>query len=198
MRDREAAWAASALGTGEAEQETLAEDANGGIVRRSRRTLTAPLVPARVLENFGVGDAILSAAATVTGGERRLERFRVALPGNASPGSSRSATWAARMLGVSAGVLVAVLVVGAGLLHSPHPGLAGSTDDPNMGVARLTCEPFACREVGNNTNSLGSEHASQPRRHPGFSSTEVARRQHRAPGRVPARAARWPEIARVA
>ncbi len=138
MRDREAAWAASALGTGAAEQETLSEDADGGIVRRSRRTFTAPLVPARVLENFGVGDAILSAAATITGGERRLERFRVALPGNAASGSSRSSAWRSRLCAASAGVLVATLVVGVGLLNPGRPGSARLMGSPNIGVAQRT------------------------------------------------------------
>jgi hypothetical protein len=55
MCDHEAAWAASAPGSGEAEQEKLLEDAEGGSVRRSRRTLTVPVVPTRVLENFCIG-----------------------------------------------------------------------------------------------------------------------------------------------
>ena len=115
MRDREASWAASALGSGEAEQEMLSEDVDGEFVRRSRRTLTAPLVPARVLEGFGVGDAMLSVAATATGGARRLERFRVALPGHAA----RSPSIRATLLAVSASVLVAALVLATGLLNRP-------------------------------------------------------------------------------
>jgi len=138
MRDHEAAWAASALGSGEAQQETVSEDADGGSVRRSRRTLTVPLVPARVLENFGTGDAILSAAATVTGGERRLERFRVALPNSASQQPSGSAAWRARAFGVGAGALIAALVVGVGLANSTPREFAQSTQIPNTGVARLT------------------------------------------------------------
>jgi hypothetical protein len=113
MRDREASWAASALGSGEADQETLSEDVNGDVVRRSRRTLTAPLVPARVLEAFGVGDAMLSVAATATGGERRLERFRVALPG----GGARSSPVGATVLAVSACVLAPALVLATGFLN---------------------------------------------------------------------------------
>ena len=137
MRDHEAAWAASALGSGEAEQETLSEDAEGGSVRRSRRTLTAPLVPARVLENFGIGDAILSAAATVTGGERRLERFRVALPNVASRNSSGSAAWRAKAFVVSAGALTSALVVVVGSINPPLRGFTQPTQISNTGVAQL-------------------------------------------------------------
>jgi hypothetical protein len=135
MSDREASWAASALGSGEAEQETLSEDASGSFVRRSRRTFTAPLVPARVLENFGVGDAILSAAATVTGRERRLERFRVALPGPPRRGTSRSARAAARVLAVSMGALVAALVLVLGVLNPTFRGFTHSNQVPS--TARL-------------------------------------------------------------
>jgi hypothetical protein len=133
MRDREAAWAASALGSGEAEQETLSEDADGGIVRRSRRTWTVPLAPAHVLENFGIGDAILSASATVTGRERRLERFRVALPGT-SMDPSRSPGWTAAVLALST-ALTAGLVIGAGALSSPLPEFGHTSQ--NVGVAQV-------------------------------------------------------------
>jgi hypothetical protein len=118
MRDREAAWAASALGSGEAERETLSEDENGGVVRRSRRTSTVPLVPAYVLEGFGVGDAMLSVAATATGCERRLERFRVALPG----GRARSSPIGAAVLSVATLVLAPALVFATGLLNPPLSG----------------------------------------------------------------------------
>jgi hypothetical protein len=114
MRDREAAWAASALGSGEVEQETLSEDENGGVVRRSRRTSTVRLVPAHVLEGFGVGDAMLSVAATATGGERRLERFRVALPGRGVPSSPVGAA----VVAVATFVLLPALLFATGLLNS--------------------------------------------------------------------------------
>jgi hypothetical protein len=113
MRDREANWAASALGSGEAEQETLSEDENGGAVRRSRRASTLPLVPAHVLEAFGVGDAMLSVAATATGGERRLERFRVALPGR----GTRSSPVGAALLLAATFVLVPALLFATGFLN---------------------------------------------------------------------------------
>jgi len=133
MRDREAGWAAAALGTEAAEQEILTEDADGAFVRRSRRMLTAPLVPARVLENFGVGDAILSAAATVTGGERRLERFRVALPG-CRPRSSRTAS---AVLAMSLAVLVAAVVPAIGLLNQTIRGFGHSTEVPATRITLL-------------------------------------------------------------
>ena len=133
MRDREASWAASALGSGEAEQETVSEDVNGELVRRSRHTFTAPLVPARVLEGFGVGDAMLSVAATATGGERRLERFRVALPGH----GARPASIRATVLAVSAGVLVAALVLGTGLLNPAVHVFAGSSNAETAEITRL-------------------------------------------------------------
>jgi hypothetical protein len=138
MRDHEAAWAASALGSGEAERETVSEDAAGGLVRRSRQTLTVPLVPARVLENFGVGDAILSAAATVTGEERRLERFRVALPNGSTRDTPRSSGRATRVLGASGVVLTAALVVGLGLMHSHPVRTARSNEAPSTGIAQVT------------------------------------------------------------
>ena len=131
MRDREAAWAASALGSGEAEQEILSEGVNGDAVRRSRRTLTVPLVPARMLENFGVGDAMLSVAATATGGERRLERFRVALPGRASGSSPVGAT----LLALSTGVLVPVLVLATGFLNPSVHGFARSKSVASSEIA---------------------------------------------------------------
>jgi hypothetical protein len=133
MRDREASWAAAALGTEAAEQETLTEDSEGAFVRRSRRALTAPLVPARVLENFGVGDAILSAAATVTGGERRLERFRVALPGC----RRHTSPIASAVLAMSMAAVVAVLVPAIGLLNQNTRGFGHSIQGPVSGITPL-------------------------------------------------------------
>jgi hypothetical protein len=122
MRDREADWAASALGRGQAEQQTWSEDSAGGVVRRWRRATTAPLVPARVLEGFGVGDAILAVAATATGAERRLERFRVALPVHGADADWPVPAWVARALALASGVVTAgVVLAGSLLLTMPAP-----------------------------------------------------------------------------
>ena len=111
MRDREADWAASVLGRGETEQQSWSEDADGGVVRRWRKATTVSLVPPRVLEGFGVGDAVLAVAATVTGGERRLERFRVALPMLASDSQLATGTWAAHVWKFLVGAFAAAALV---------------------------------------------------------------------------------------
>jgi hypothetical protein len=98
---------------GEAEQEIISENGGGHFVRRSRRMSIAPLVPARVLECFGICDAILSMAATASGGDRRLERFCVALPGR---GVQLTPVWS-MTLAVGAGLVVAALVPLCGLLN---------------------------------------------------------------------------------
>jgi hypothetical protein len=114
MRDREADWAASVLGRAEAEQQSWSEDSDGGVVRRWRRATTAPLVPARVLEGFGVGDAVLAVAATVSGAQRRVERFRVALPVHGSESCLQRPPWVARVFAILSGVLTAgILVAGS-------------------------------------------------------------------------------------
>jgi hypothetical protein len=125
MRDREADWAAGALGSGVAEQQTWSEDSDGGTVRRWRRATSAPLVPARILENFGTGDAVLAVAATVTGTDRRLERFRVALPVHGSHSPRRLPAWAHTLLALLSGLLVAAGVqVGAVLDPTAWPSTA--------------------------------------------------------------------------
>jgi hypothetical protein len=122
MRDREADWAASALGRGESEQQSWSEDADGGVVRRWRRATTVALVPPHVLENFGVGDAVLAIAATVTGAERRLERFVVALPMLANDSYPPPTTWRARVLTFLAGAIAVGLLVAAGLCLAASTG----------------------------------------------------------------------------
>ena len=111
MRDREADWAASVLGRGETEQQSWSEDADGGVVRRWRRPTTGALVPPRVLEGFGVGDAVLAVAATVTRTERRLERFRVALPTFATESYPVTWRWKTHVLTFAAGALAAAALV---------------------------------------------------------------------------------------
>jgi hypothetical protein len=120
MPDRERPGPHQLLGSGEAEHETISENADGGIVRHSWRAMNIPLVHAQVLENFGVGDAILGASATVTGGVRRLELFRVALPATRARAAARSGRAAATVMAIAACGLVAVLVIVVGLLH-PMP-----------------------------------------------------------------------------
>ena len=79
--------------------------------RRFRRATTVSLVPPRVLEGFGIGDAVLAVAATVTGGERRLERFRVALPTLATESYPATQRWKTHVLTFAAGALAAAALV---------------------------------------------------------------------------------------
>ena len=62
-------------------------------------------------KEFGVGDAVLAVAATVTGGERRLERFRVALPKLASDSQLATGTWAAHVWKFLVGAFAAAALV---------------------------------------------------------------------------------------